>query len=85
MTNYIAYYSHPEHGEIEVTADIYDYGMLSDETFDNDSFNDREILQEPEFNNYYAEDDAGDPIGFSEEDIAKIDILLREDYWMKED
>lgn len=76
---YRAYFTR-ENTEYEVTADLYDHGEgYADEW--EDTGRTFEITKEPKFYNFYAEDDNGDEVNLTQDEIEHVTEQMNKQYW----
>lgn len=66
--------------EYEVIGELYDHGIKEEDVW-SDIGASSEIIKDPEFFNLHSEDDAGNPIEFSNEEKTSIIKQMIDQYW----
>ena len=69
--------------ELEVTAELYDYGHGHYDKW-SDTGVEFIVTQEPVFYKHYCEDDNGDEVQLTDEELETINAQLIKQYWDNE-
>lgn len=77
--NYRAYI-YRDNREIEVTAQLLQHGFVDEQCW-GDTGETTDVISEPEFHMFYAEDDNGNPISFTDVEMVNILGQLSTVYW----
>ena len=80
MTQYYTAYIYRGDDEIEVTAQLYDYGQV-EEGYDNLGGYWSEVIEDPEFREYTAFDDYGVELTLTPREILDSEKQMIKEYW----
>lgn len=79
MSDYTAYITRDE-VEYEVSAELYDEGYGYHDSW-KDTGSHFEVEKDPEFHKFYAEDDDGERVVLSSEEISEATRQMINQYW----
>ena len=80
MNKYYTAYIHRGNTELEVTAQVYDYGRV-EEGYDNLGGYWAEVTEDPVFVDYVAFDDYGVELTLTPREILDSEKQMIEEYW----